>query len=223
MYSVQKIDLDGIPMEEVVVLEPLEFYDSRPIAGNMDWNPSEYVVHIDEQTRRPTEGVTSPARRHSVMEFHLDSQPGSNKLQPDQSGDPWPNGTPRRQVDVCGSQTVPEFLVDANMDGGGNPVPKPAPSELGEHLTSVEHSLRQKDPNENGGGNPVPKPKLSELAEHLTSVEHILRSKYPIEDEGGDPVPKAAPSGFAERSTSVENNPKISDAGRKIRQRSVFL
>ena len=37
MYSAQKIDLDSIPMEEVVVLEPLEFsapdasLDSRPI------------------------------------------------------------------------------------------------------------------------------------------------------------------------------------------------
>ena len=101
-----------------MILEPLEFsaldasLDSRPIAGNMDWNPSEYVVHIEEQTRRPTEGVTSPAPlRHSVMQFHLDSQPGRNKLKPDQSGDPLPNGTPRRQVDVCGSQTVPDFLV----------------------------------------------------------------------------------------------------------------
>ena len=90
----------------------------------MDWNPSEYVVHIDEQTRRPMEGLTSPAPvRHSVMQFHLDSQPGRNKLKPDQSGDPWPNGTPRRQVDVCGSPTVPDILLDANMDGGGNPVP----------------------------------------------------------------------------------------------------
>ena len=45
MCSAQKIDLDGIPMEEVVVLEPLAFLvpdgslDSRPMAGNMDWNP----------------------------------------------------------------------------------------------------------------------------------------------------------------------------------------
>ena len=96
----------------------------------MDWNPSDYVVHNDEQTRRHTEGVTSPAPvRHSVMQFHLDSQSGIIKLKPDQSEDPWPNGTPRRQVDVCGSQTVPDILVDANMDRGGNPVPKPAPSE----------------------------------------------------------------------------------------------
>ena len=40
MYSAQKIDLDGIPMEEVVVLEPLAVsdtsLDSRPMAGNMD-------------------------------------------------------------------------------------------------------------------------------------------------------------------------------------------
>ena len=90
MYSAQKIDLDGIPMDEVVVLELLAFsapdasLDSRPIAGNMDWNPSEYVL-------TPTEGVTSPAPlRHSVMQFHLDSQPGRNKLKPDQSGDPLP-------------------------------------------------------------------------------------------------------------------------------------
>ena len=51
MYSAQRIDLDGIPMEEVVALEPLAFsapdasLDSRPMAGNMDWNSSEYVVH----------------------------------------------------------------------------------------------------------------------------------------------------------------------------------
>ena len=105
MYSAQKIDLDGIPMEEVVVLEPLSFsapdasLDSRPMADNMDWNPSEYVVQN-----------TSPASlRHSVMQFHLDSQPGRNKLKPEQSGDPVPNETQRRQVDVYGSQTVPDL------------------------------------------------------------------------------------------------------------------
>ena len=188
-----------------MVLDPLEFsapdasLDSRPIVGNMDWNPSEYVVHIEEQTRRHTEGVTSPAPlRHLVMHFHLDSKPGRNKLKPDQSGEPLPNGILRRQVDVCGSQTVPDFVVDANMDGGGNPVPKPAPSELAEHLTSVENSLRPKYPNEDGGGNPVPKPAPSELAEHLTSVAHSLRPKYPNKDKGGDPVPKPA---------SVEHSP----------------
>ena len=214
MYSAQKIDLDGIPMEEVVVPEPLEFsapdasLDSRPIAGNIDWNPSEHVVHTDEQSRRPTEDVTSPAPvRHSVMQFYLDSQPGKHRSKPDQPGDLCPNGTPRRQVDVCGSQTVPEFLVDTNMDRRGNPVPKPAPLELAEYLTSVEHSLRQNGPNENRGGNPVPKPAPSELAEHLTSVEHRPRSKYTTEDKGGDPVPKPAPSGLAEHSTSVENSP----------------
>ena len=152
------------------------------------------------------------------MQFHLDSQPGRNKLNPDQSGDLLPNETPRRQVDVCGSQTVPDFLVDANMDGGGNPVPKPAPSELTEHLTSVEHSLRPKYPNEDEGGDPVPKPAPSELAEHSTSVEHSPGPRYPMPDDksgrrvcfydsqtvsdllvdlradgGGNPVPKPAP------------------------------
>ena len=43
MCSAQKIDLDGIPMEEVVFQESLAFsvpdgsLDSRPMAGNMDW------------------------------------------------------------------------------------------------------------------------------------------------------------------------------------------
>ena len=67
MYSAQKIDLDGIPMEEVVVLEPLAFsvpdvsLDSRPMAGNMDWNPSEYVVPKKDQTSRRTEPSTVKA------------------------------------------------------------------------------------------------------------------------------------------------------------------
>ena len=245
MYSAQKIDLDGMPMEEVVVLDPLEFsapdasLDSRPIAGNMDWNPSDYVVHNDKQTRRPTEGVTSPAPvRHSVMQFHLDSQPGRIKLKPDQSGDPWPNGTPRRQVNVCGSQTVPDILVDANMDRGGNPVLKPAPSELAEHLTSVEHSLWQKDPKENEGGNPVPKSAPSGLAERSTSVENSPGPIYPMPDDksgrrvcfydsqtvskllvdfgadgGGNPVPKPAPSELAENLTLVENRFRSLQAG----------
>ena len=189
MYSAQKIDLDGIPMEEVVVLEPLAFsapdasLDSRPMAGNMDWNPSEYVVPKEEQTSRPTEDVTSPAPlRHSVMQFHLDSQPSRNKLKPDQSGDPVPDETPHRQVGVYGNQTVPDFLVDVNVDGGIS-VPKPAPSELAEYSTSVEHSLRPEYPNGDGGGNPVPKPAPSEPAEHSTSVEHSLRPGYPIPDD----------------------------------------
>ena len=215
MYSAQKIDLDGIPMEEVVVLEPLAFsvpdasLDSRPMAGNMNWNPSEYVVPKEDQTSRPTEGVTSPAPlRHSVMQLHLDSQPSINKLKPDQSGDPVPDDTPHRQVGFYGNQTVPDFLVDVNVDGGGDPVPKPAPSELAEHSTSVERSLRPGypmpddtpsrtvcfydsqtvsdllvDSKADGGGNPVPRPAPSELAEHSTSVEHSLRPLQPEQSE----------------------------------------
>ena len=40
------------------------------------------------------------------------------------------------------SQTVSDLLVDFRADGGWNPVLKPAPSELAEHSTSVENSLR---------------------------------------------------------------------------------
>ena len=248
-------------MEEVE--EPLAFsvpdvsLDSRPMAGNMDWNPSECVVPKENQTSRPTEGVTSPAPlRHSVMQLHLDSQPSRHKLKPDQSGDPVPDDTPCRQVGFYGNQTVSDFLVDVDVDGSGNPVPKPAPSELSEHSTSVEHSLRPgypvsddtpsrtvcfydsqtvsdllMDSKADGGGNPVPRPAPSELAEHSTSVEHSLRPGYPVSDDtpsrtvcfydsqtvsdllmdskadgGGNPVPRPAPSELAEHSTSVEHS-----------------
>ena len=162
-HSAQKIDLDGIPMEEVVVLEPSAFsvpdvsLDSRPMAGNMDWNPSEQAVPEEDQTSRPMEGVTSPAPLgHSVMKLHLDSQPSRNKLKPDRSGCPVPDDTPRRKVGFYDNQTVSDLLVDSNTDGSGDPVPRPAPSELAEHSTSVEHSLRplQPEPSEHPAGTP---------------------------------------------------------------------
>ena len=163
MHSAQKIYLDGIPMEEVVVLEPLAFsvpdlcLDSRPMAGNTDWNPSEHAVPEEDQTSRPMEGVTCPAPLgHSVMKLHLDSQPSRNKLKPDQSGCPVPDDPPRRKVGFYDNQTVSDLLVDSNMYGGGDPVPRRAPSQLAEHSTSVEHSLRllQPKPSEQPAGTP---------------------------------------------------------------------
>ena len=77
-HSAQKIDLDGTPMEGIVVLEPLTLsvpdvsLDSRPMAGNMDWNPSEHAVPEEEQTSRPMEGITDPKPLgHSVTLVHL--------------------------------------------------------------------------------------------------------------------------------------------------------
>ena len=124
-----------------------------------------------------------------------------------QSGYPVPDGTPRRQVGFSGNQTVPDFLVDINVDGGGNPVPKLAPLELAEHSTSMEHSLRpgypmpQDTPSRrvcfydsqtvsnllvesmaDGGNNPAPTTP-SELAEHSTSVEDSLRPLQPETSE----------------------------------------
>ena len=111
------------------------------------------------------------------------------------------------------------FFSGCEYGRGGNPVPKPAPSKLAEHLTSVEHSFRPKYPNEDEGGDPVPKPAPSELAQHSTSVEHSPGPRYPMPDDksgrrvcfydsqtvsdllvdlradgGGNPVPKPAPS-----------------------------
>ena len=55
-HSAQKIDLDGTPMEEIVVLEPLAFsvpdvsLDSRPMAGKMDRRRLKHVVPEEDQT-----------------------------------------------------------------------------------------------------------------------------------------------------------------------------
>ena len=70
-------------------------------------------------------------------------------------GYPMPDDIPGRRVCVYDSQTVSDLLVDSRADGGGNPVPKPAPSGLAEHSTSVERSLR---------------PLQAESIEHLTDT-----------------------------------------------------
>ena len=202
-------------LELLAFLAPDASLDSRPMAGNMDGNPSEYVVPKEDQTSRPTEGVTSPApSRHSVMQLHLDSQPSKNKPQPDKSGYPVLDDTPRGQVGFSGNQTMPDFLVDVNVDGGGNPVPKLAPSELAEHLTSVEHSLRSGYPMPDntpsrrvcfydsqtvsdlvvesmadGGDNPM-STISSEFAEYLTSVEDSLRPLQPETSEHPTDTPR---------------------------------
>ena len=111
------------------------------------------------------------------------------------------------------------------MDGSGDPVPRPAPSELAEHSTSVEHSLRPEypvpddtpsrtvcfddsqtvsdllvDSNADGGGDPVPRPAPSELAEHSMSVELSLRPLQPESSEH----PTGTPRGVVEAS---DNHP----------------
>ena len=168
-HSAQKIDMDGIPMEGIVVLEPLAFsvldvsLDSRHMAGNADWNQSEPLGH-------------------SVMKLHLDSQTSSNKLKPERSEHPAPDDIPRRVVGFYDNQTVSDPVVDSNTDGNGDPVPMPAPSELAEHSTSVEHSVRpsQLEPSRGvvgfSGNQPV-----SEPAEQSKTGDNL--------------VPKPAPSG----------------------------
>ena len=187
-------------MEEVVVLEPLAFsvpeksLDSRPMAGNMDWNPPEYAVSEKDQTSRPTEGVTSPAPAgDSVMQLHLDSQHSRNKLKPDQSGYPVSDDTPRRKLGFYDNQTVSDRLVDLNTDEGGDPVPRPAPSELAEHSASVEHSLRplQPESSEYPAGTP----------RGVVGVSDNQPVSEPTE-QGGNLVLKPAPLELAEQPKS---------------------
>ena len=142
----------------------VSFFGSGRISGQLTYGRQYGLEPIgarrtpeEEQTSRPMEGVTSPAPLgHSVMKLHLDSQPSRNKLKPDQSGCLVTDDTPCRKVGFYDNQTVSDLLVDSNMYGGGDPVPRRAPSELAEHSTSVEHSLRllQPEPSEHPAGTP---------------------------------------------------------------------
>ena len=109
-----------------------------------------------------------------------------------------PDSTPRRVVGFYDNQTVSDPLEHSKTGRSDDPVPKPAPSELAEHSTSVGHRVRQlkPEPSEHPApdskscgvvgfsdnqpvsepleqsktcGDLVPKPALSELAEHLMS------------------------------------------------------
>ena len=123
-HSAQKIDLDGIPMEEIVVLESLALsvpdvsLDSRPMAGNVDWNPLEHAVPEKDQTSRPMEGVSGPEPLgHSVMKVHLDSRPGRNEWKPERSEHPVPDSTPCRVVGFYDNQTVSDPLEHSKQAG----------------------------------------------------------------------------------------------------------
>ena len=193
------------------------------------------MVSEKDQTSRPTEGVTSPAPSgHSVMQLHLDSQHSRNKLKPDQSGYPVSDDTPRRKVGFYDNKTVSDLLVDSNANGSGDPVPKPAPSELAEHSTSVEHSLRPGYPvqgntpcrkvgfydnqtvsdllvdlNTDEGGDPVPRPAPSELAEHSASVEYSLR---PLQPESSE-----YPAGTPRVVVGVSDNQSVSEPTEQLK------
>ena len=207
MHSAQKIDLDGIPMEEVVVLEPLAFsvpdvsLDSRSMAGNTDWNPSEHAVPKKDQTSRPMEGVTSLAPLgHSVMRLHLDSQPSRNKLKPGQSGCPVPNDTPRRRVGFYDNQRVLDNLVDSNIYGCGDPVlrqPEPSeqPADTPRGVVGFSDNQPVSEPTEQSetGVNWVPKPAPSALAEQPRSHRPPLWGEGLLSDTVSRPLPVDLP------------------------------
>ena len=90
------------------------------------------------------EGVTGPEPLgHSVMKVHLDSRPGRNEWKPERSEHPVPDSKPHRVVDLYDNQTVSDPLEHSKTGRSDDPVPKPAPSELAEHSTSVGHRVRQ--------------------------------------------------------------------------------
>ena len=179
-HAAQKIDLDGIPMEGIVVLEPLAL-----------------AVFEEDQTSRPMEGVTGPEPLgHSVMKLHLDNQPSINKQKPERSEHPAPHDTPRRVVGFYDNQTVSDPLVDSNTDGSGDPVPMPAPSELAEHSTSVEHSVQPSQPEPSAHPASTPR-RVVGFFDNQPVSEPAEQSKT-----GDNLVPKPAPSELAEQPRS---------------------
>ena len=140
------------------------------------------------------------------MQLHLDSQPSNYQLQPDRSRYPISDDIPRRQVESPGNQTVPDFLVEIDVNRGGNPVPKLAPLELEVDSTSVEHSLRP--------GYPMP--------DYTPSRRGCFYDSQTVSDGGNIPV-QTAPSELAEHSTSGEvslrpSQPEMSEPRTEIRR-----
>ena len=124
MHSAQMKALDGIPMEEVECLEPLLTsvpdapLDSKPMAGNMIKNSSDFAVPQKYQTGRPTEGVTSPApSRRSVMQLHLDSQPSGYKSMPDRPRYLISDDAPHRQARPPSNETETDVVIPNKTPG----------------------------------------------------------------------------------------------------------
>ena len=92
------------------------------------------------------------------------------------------------------SQTVSDLLVDSKAGRGGNPVPRPAPSELAEHSTSVEHSLRQPEPSEHPTDTPR---RMMGASDNQQVSEPTEQSRT-----GGTLMLKPAPSEIAEQPRS---------------------
>ena len=168
------------------------FLDSRPMAGNVDWNPLEHTVPEDDQTSRPMEGVTDPEPLgYSVMKVHLDSRPGRNEWKPERSEHPVPDSTPRRVVGFYDNEHSKTRRSEV-------PVPKPAPSELAEHSTSVGHRVRQLKPEPSEHPAPDSKPRgVVGFSDNQPVSEPLEQSKT-----CGDLVPKPASSELAEHSMS---------------------
>ena len=103
---------------------------------------------------------------------------------------------PCRKVGFYDNQTVSDLLVDSNTDGGGDPVPRPAPSELAEHSTSVEHSLRPLHLPEYPAGTPR---RVVGVSDNQPVSEQTEKSKT-----GGNLVLKPAPLELAEQPRSGE-------------------
>ena len=87
-------------------------------------------------------------------------------------------------------------LVHSNTDGSGDPVPMPAPSELAEHSTSVEHSVRpsQPEPSEHPASTPR---EVVGFSDNQPVSEPAEQSKT-----GDNLVLKPAPSELAEQPRS---------------------
>ena len=203
-------NMDWNPSEYAV---PEEDQTSRPTAGVTSPAPLGHSVmqlHLDSQPSRNKlkpdqsgEPVPDDTPRRKVgfhdnqtvsdflVDSNMDGRPAPSELAEHSTsvehslrpGYPVPDDTPRRKVGFYNNQTVSDLLVDSNTDGGGDPVPRPAPSELAEQSTSVEHSLRPLQP---------------ESSEHLTDNQPVSEPTEQAKT-GCNLVLKPAPSEIAEQ------------------------
>ena len=143
-HSVQRVDLDGRPTEEVVVLEPLEHLvrdvslDGRPMAGKLDLEPLEHSVLQEDQTSGPMEGEFGPEPlEHSVLDMHLDSRPCQDEMDSGPLVHSVPDRAPSGCAVLCERLTVSDPLEHSGLRTSDDSVPKAAPSEPLQHSVPV--------------------------------------------------------------------------------------
>ena len=136
-HSVRKVDLDGRPMEGVLVLEHSVLDvspDGGPMEGDLDLEPLEHSVSEEDQTGRFMEGdIGLEPLEHSLLDVNLVSQLRQDELDSGPLEHSVPDHTPSGGAALFGKLTVSDPLEHLGLIVSDDVVPKSGPSEPLEH------------------------------------------------------------------------------------------